>query len=175
MLLAMTPDSPRGLPIVVRALAVADRDAALDVVNRSAAWYHEILPPEEVHDPEMTAADWDAEARRMAWYGAFVGGTLVGVMGLERVRDAVLLRHGYVLPDYQRRGVGARLREHLEGEARGAARIVVGTYGTNYKARHALEKAGYVLVPDSAAVLRRYYAIPEDRLRASVVYEKTLR
>jgi hypothetical protein len=48
----------------------------------------------------------------------------------------------------------------------------VGTYARNYKARGALEKAGYRLSPDSEAVLREYYAIPEDRLRASVTYEK---
>jgi len=48
----------------------------------------------------------------------------------------------------------------------------VGTYARNYKARGALEKAGYRLSEDSAAVLRAYYAVPEDRLRASVTYEK---
>jgi RimJ/RimL family protein N-acetyltransferase len=53
-------------------------------------------------------------------------------------------------------------------------RIIVGTYARNYKARGALEKAGYRLSEDSAAVLRAYYAIPEDRLRASVTYEKPL-
>jgi hypothetical protein len=48
----------------------------------------------------------------------------------------------------------------------------VGTYARNYKARGALEKMGYRLSMDPAAVLREYCAIPEDRLRASVTYEK---
>jgi RimJ/RimL family protein N-acetyltransferase len=68
--------------------------------------------------------------------------------------------------------------EHLELVARregaGVRRIVVGTYARNYKARGALEKAGYRLSEDSAAVLRAYYAIPEDRLRASVAYDKPI-
>jgi RimJ/RimL family protein N-acetyltransferase len=59
-----------------------------------------------------------------------------------------------------------------EGATLGVRRIIVGTYARNYKARGALEKAGYCLSADSGAILREYYAIPEDRLRASVTYEK---
>jgi GNAT superfamily N-acetyltransferase len=158
----------------IRPLTPADRDAALGVINTAARWYREFLPPEEVHDPEMTAAQWEAEARRLTWYGAFVAGALAGVMGLEYVRDVALLRHAYVLPESQRHGVGSRLREHLEGRVRDARRIIVGTYAGNYKARAVLEKSGYHLSPDSQAVLRAYYAIPGDRMRTSVVYEKTL-
>ena len=56
----------------------------------------------------------------------------------------------------------------------GVSRILVGTYVGNYKARHALEKAGYHLAADSETMLRAYYGIPEDRLRSSVTYEKLL-
>ena len=158
----------------IRPLTPADRDAALGVINTAARWYREFLPPDEVHEPEMPAAQWEAEARRLTWFGAFAAGSLAGVMGLEYVRDAALLRHAYVLPESQRRGLGSWLREHLERQVRGASRIIVGTYAGNYKARAALEKAGYRLSPDSQAVLRVYYAIPEDRMRTSVTYEKPL-
>jgi len=97
------------------------------------------------------------------------------VMGLEYSRDAALLRHAYIVPEHQHHGIGLRLAEHLEGVARregDARRIIVGTYSQNFKARGALEKAGYRLSADSGAILREYYAIPEDRLRASVTYEK---
>jgi GNAT superfamily N-acetyltransferase len=158
----------------IRALGPADRDAALAVINTSARWYRDFLPAEDVHDPEMTAEQWEVEARRLTWYGIFDGDVLVGVGGLEYVRDAALLRHGYVLPEYQRRGVGALLREHLENQVRGVSRIVVGTYAGNYKARGSLARAGYRLAPDSETVLRAYYTIPEDRLKSSVAYEKAL-
>jgi RimJ/RimL family protein N-acetyltransferase len=159
---------------LIRALTSADREAALAAINEAARWYREFLPPGEHHEPEMTEAAWDAEARRLTWYGAFERGTLVGVMGLEYVRDVALLRHAYILPGRQRQGVGSRLLAHLETEVRGVHRIVVGTYQGNYKARSALEKAGYRASADPAAVLRAYYAIPGDRLRASLTYEKLL-
>jgi GNAT superfamily N-acetyltransferase len=158
----------------IRQLTPGDRDAALAVINEAARWYREFLPSEEYHDPEMTPVEIEAEARRMTWYGAFVGDTLVGVMGLEYVREAALLRHAYVLPEHQRLKIGSRLLEHLEGQVRGAHRIIVGTYTANFKARGALEKAGYHLSPDSEAVLRAYYSIPEERLRSSVTYEKAI-
>jgi GNAT superfamily N-acetyltransferase len=158
----------------IRPLTPGDRDAALAVINEAARWYREFLPPGDYHDPEMTPADFEAEARRMTWYGAFVGDALVGVVGLEYVRDAALLRHAYILPEHQRLGIGSRLREYLEAQVRGVSRIIVGTYAGNYKARGALEKAGYRLSVNSEAVLRAYYSIPEDRLKSSVTYEKTI-
>jgi len=158
----------------IRPLMPADRDAALSVINTAARWYREFLPAGELHDPEMTPAQWDAEARRMSWDGAFVEGGLVGVMGLEYVKDVALLRHAYVLADHQRHGIGTLLREHLEAQVRGVRRIIVGTYRENHKARRMLEAAGYTVSPDPEAVLRNYYSIPEDRLKSSVTYEKVL-
>ena len=64
------------------------------------------------------------------------------------------------------------LHDHLEGEVHGVDRIIVGTYAANHKACRALEKAGYRLSPNPQAVLRRYFDIPEDRLRSSLIYEK---
>jgi GNAT superfamily N-acetyltransferase len=169
--------SPVG-EVTIRPLGAADRSAAVDVINTAARWYGEFLPADELHDPEMTAVQWDEEGRRLTWYGGFLAGVLIGVMGLEYAGDAALLRHAYILPEHQHHGIGLRLVGHLEAAARaeragrGLRRIIVGTYARNYKARGALEKTGYRLSADSAAVLREYYAIPEDRLRASVTYEK---
>jgi len=158
----------------IRTLTPADQDAAVAVINMAARWYQEFLPAEEYHDPEMTPDQWQAEARRLSWYGAFQTDALLGVMGLEYVKDVALLRHAYILPDQQRNGVGSRLREHLENQIRGVDRIVVGTYTGNYKARAALEVSGYQVSVDTEAVLRAYYTIPEDRLQSSVTYEKVI-
>lgn len=157
----------------IRPLNRTDRDPALAVINAAARWYEEFLGAEEFHGTEMTPSQWDAERARLTWYGAFVDGTLVGVMGLEYVREVALLRHAYVLPQHQRHGIGSHLLQHVEAQVHGVRCIIVGTYAKNHKARSALEKAGYRLSSDSEAVLRRYYAIPEDRLRSSVTYEMT--
>ena len=156
----------------VRALELSDGRAAVMVINAAAEWYAEFLAPSEFPGPEMSLESWEEEAGRMTWYGAFEGGDLLGVMGLEDAGDAVLFRHAYVLPDRQRHGIASILHDHLELEVNGVDRIIVGTYAANHKARGALERAGYQLSPDPQAVLVQYYDIPEDRLRSSVTYEK---
>jgi GNAT superfamily N-acetyltransferase len=159
-------------PVIVRALDASDGLAAVAVINSAAQWYEEFLAPSELHQPEMTLESWAEEARRMTWYGAFDGVDLVAVMGLEDAGDAVLFRHAYVLADRQRQGIFSMLHNHLEQRVGGVDRIIVGTYAANYKARAALEKAGYQLSSDPEAVFRSYYDIPEDRLQSSVTYEK---
>jgi len=171
------PSSARAQPVtalLVRSLTVDDRDAALIVINTAARWYTEFLPSASCRDPEMTPTEWDAHALRMTWVGAILDGHLAGVMALEYAGDVALLRHAYVLPEYQRRGVGFHLLGYLEAQIQAVPRILVGTYAQNYKARRALEKANYHLVVDSEAMLRAYYEIPEDRLRSSVIFEKLL-
>ena len=160
--------------IRIRQLTEGDREAALAVINTAARWYREFLPAEEYHDPEMTQDDWAKETKRLTWYGAFTPDALLGVMGLEYVKDVALLRHAYILPDRQRSGIGSLLRAYIEQQICGVRRIVVGTYTGNYKARKALEGAGYAPSADPEAVLRAYYDIPEDRLQSSVAYEKEI-
>lgn len=164
--------SPVMISPTIRALTPADRDAALAVIHSGAHRSRGFLPPVERHEPAMTPSQWEALAQQMAWAGAFVHGQLVGVMALEYVRDAALLRHAYVLPEYQRQRMATALGAYLEARIQGARRIIVWTYAGNYKARRGLEKAGYTLVAESAAVLRAYYSLPVDRLEASVAYEK---
>ncbi|MDH3292779.1 MAG: GNAT family N-acetyltransferase [Acidimicrobiia bacterium] len=158
----------------IRELTPDDREKAVEVINTAATWYAEFLPPEEAAGPEMTASEWDREAQHMTWYGAIAGDELVGVVGAQYVADVALLRHAYVLPQWQRQGVGARLGQHAESLITGVDLVIVGTYAANYKARRALEQGGFQLSEDSEAVLRAYYDIPEDRLKSSVTYEKRL-
>lgn len=158
--------------LVIRALVAADRAAALHVINTSAQWYEEIVPGHDAHTPEMSAEQFDAEGARMQWHGAFSGGALVAVMGLESIGEVALIRHGYVLPDHQRSGVASALLRHLEAQAANAGRIYIGTYAANYKARANLERNGYRLCADSAAILERYFKVPPERGATSVTYEK---
>jgi len=163
------------MDLIVRPLTPDDREAAVSLINSAAEWYREFLPHEEVREREMTIEEWDAEARRMCWYGAFMASRLVGVMGLEYVSDVALLRHGYIAPEHQHEGLGSRLHTFLESHVQGVQRIIVGTYAGNYKARGMLERTGYRLVADTEHVLRTYYSIPDDRVKSSVAYEKSVR
>ncbi|HZP88262.1 MAG TPA: GNAT family N-acetyltransferase [Burkholderiales bacterium] len=164
-----------GYDCAVRVLSSSDQEAALEVINTAARWYEEILPVDALHPQEMDAGQWQDAARRMVWYGSFLESQLIAVMALQPIPPVALVRHGYVLPPYQRQRIGTALLEHLERAAGDAQRIIIGTYAANYKARAVLEKRGYRLSADSAAILARYFDVAADRAAQSVTYEKVLR
>src|SRR5438477_6129361 len=65
-------------------------------------------------------ASWRAAAGVELW-GCEADDALVGVMGIQPVRDVDLIRHAYVLPAHQRHGVGAALLQHLRQPAERSA------------------------------------------------------
>ncbi len=85
----------KGTDPTIRPLRLADRAAALAVINVAAQWYREFLPEDEWHEPEMTPAQWEAEAQRMTWYGVFVGGNLVGTYAGNYKARRALEKVGY--------------------------------------------------------------------------------
>ena len=110
----------------------------------------------------------------MAFWGYEAGGELVGVMGVQPVRDVQLIRHAYVAPGRQRGGVGGALLEHLV--ARAGRRILVGTWeaaewAIAFYRRHGFEPVGR---ERTAELLRAYWSIPERQIETSVVLERQL-
>ena len=74
----------------------------------------------------MSSSELDHEiASGVAFWGYEADGALLGIMGIQPVRDVDLIRHAYVLPDSQRNGVGGALLEHLRGLS--ARPMLVGT------------------------------------------------
>src|SRR5262249_45593745 len=62
----------------------------------------------------MSVDELDREiASGVTFWGYGEDGTLQGVMGLQPLRDVDLIRHAYVLPGNQRRGVGGNLLQRL--------------------------------------------------------------
>src|SRR4051794_17950775 len=107
-----------------------ERDAILAIVNAAAEAYRGVIPADRWHEPYMPAAELDGEiaAGVVFWGYEEDGGELLGVMGIQPVRDVSLIRHAYVRPGAQGRGVGGELLEHLL--AAGGPRMLVGTWAT---------------------------------------------
>src|SRR5579864_8790135 len=104
---AARPRRPRAVHAIEARLMIrrcADADVAqIDaIVNAAARAYRGVIPPECWHEPYMSRAELTAEiAAGVAFFGSERSGELVGVMGLQRVRDVTLIRHAYVLPAHQ--------------------------------------------------------------------------
>jgi GNAT superfamily N-acetyltransferase len=147
-----------------------DRAAILAIVNAAAEAYRGVIPPDRWREPYMPAAELEAEiAAGVAFWGYEAHGELAGVMGIQPVRDVELIRHAYVAPACQRRGIGAALLEHLA--ARSTRRRLVGTWAAADWAIGFYLRHGFALVPPerTAALLKAYWNIPERQIETSVV------
>jgi GNAT superfamily N-acetyltransferase len=150
-----------------------ERDAILAIVNAAAEAYRYAIPADRWHEPYMSLAELDEEmAAGVAFWGHEAGGELVGIMGIQPVRDVHLIRHAYVRPDRQRGGVGGALLERLVEATEG--RILVGTWAAatwavDFYRRHGFEQAS---VERKNELLKTYWSIPERQIETSVVLER---
>jgi GNAT superfamily N-acetyltransferase len=148
-----------------------DRAAILAVVNAAAEAYRGVIPADRWHEPYMPADELDGEiAAGVEFWGYEADdGELVGIMGIQRLQDVDLIRHAYVEPGGQRRGVGSALLRHL-AESTGR-RILVGTWAAAEWAIRFYRRHGFeVLSPErSAELLRAYWTIPDRQIETSVV------
>jgi GNAT superfamily N-acetyltransferase len=147
-----------------------ERPAILEIVNAAAEAYRGVIPGDRWHEPYMDRAGLDAEvAAGVVFWGYQEHGELLGVMGVQQVDDVDLIRHAYVLPGSQRRGVGGALLEQLV--ARAERPVLVGTWAAAAWAIDFYRRHGFELVTpaEKEELLRRYWTIPERQIETSVV------
>ncbi|MGN6748006.1 MAG: GNAT family N-acetyltransferase [Xanthobacteraceae bacterium] len=147
-----------------------ERDDILLIINAAAEAYRGVIPADRWHEPYMPGAELDRErAAGVIFWGVEDRGRLVGVMGLQRVRDVSLIRHAYVLPARQRDGIGGTLLQHLQRTS--SKPILVGTWAAAIWAIRFYERHGFALVSPArkAALLKSYWSIPERQIETSVV------
>ena len=147
-----------------------ERGAILAIVNAAAEAYRDVIPADRWREPYMPASELDAEiAAGVVFWGYEDDGALLGIMGIQPVGDVELIRHAYVAPETQGRGVGGALLKHLV--ARSTRPLLVGTWTAAEWAVRFYRGHGFEpLAPDeSAELLRRYWDIPERQIETSVV------
>jgi GNAT superfamily N-acetyltransferase len=154
----------------IRRCRDGERASVLGVVNAAAAAYRGVIPADRWREPYMGAAELDAEiADGVELWGYEADGELVGVMAIQRLDDVDLIRHAYVLPAWQGRGVGGELLRHLRGLS--SRRILVGTWAAADWAIRFYRRHGFELVTpeQKTALLEAYWTIPSRQVETSVV------
>ena len=141
------------------------------IVNAAVHDRRGVIPDDRWYEPYMSASELEGEvAAGVEFWGHENDGELVGVMGIQPVQDVTLIRHAYVAPGTQGRGIGGALLAALE--ARGSGQLLVGTWAAASWAIRFYARNGFVAVDDPAALLRRYWSIPERQIETSVVLAK---
>ncbi|MGZ6596826.1 MAG: GNAT family N-acetyltransferase [Solirubrobacteraceae bacterium] len=155
---------------VIRPCHDLERARILEIVNCAAEAYRDVIPSDRWHEPYMPPHELDQElSAGVRFWGYEADGSLVGVMGIQRVRDVDLIRHAYVLPNRQGHGVGGALLEHLQRLSR--QRMLVGTWAAAEWAIRFYRRHGFQLArPErTAALLKTYWTIPDRQIATSVV------
>ena len=156
---------------MIRSLVPSDFAAILKVINDAAQAYKGVIPDDRWKEPYMSAGELKEEIEAgIRFFGWVEGGYLLGVAGIQALKDTTLIRHAYVLPGCQRKGTGTRLLEYLLDLAE-TPEILIAIWADATWAIPFYEKHGFTLVSsrEKDRLLRTYWNIPERQIETSVV------
>ena len=99
--------------------------------------------------------------------------TLIGVIGIQEVKDVILIRHAYTLSPYQNRGAGSALLQYLLKKNQDS-RLLVGTWKDATWAIQFYQKFDFILhtKEETSLLLKKYWKIPTKQIENSVVLER---
>lgn len=156
---------------MIGGLLSSDFNAILKVINDAAQAYKGVIPDDRWQEPYMSAEELEEEIEAgVRFFGWVEDGHLLGVAGIQALKDTKLIRHAYVLPECQGRGIGTGLLQYLVDLA-GTPEILVGTWADANWAIRFYEKHGFRMVSteEKDGLLRTYWNIPERQIETSVV------
>src|SRR6266850_4074207 len=156
--------------VLIRKFREADFDAALAIVNEAAQAYRGVIPADRWREPYMPPDELEKEIEDgVIFWVAEEDGRLLGVMGIQDKGAVALVRHAYVAPTLQRKGVGTRLLRHVQGLV--DKPILIGTWADASWAIEFYRRNGFTVVPSNHKdrLLRTYWSIPARQIETSVV------
>jgi len=156
--------------LVIRQSRQSDLREMLAIVNDAAQAYRGVIPEDRWREPYMPRAEMDEEiAQGVEFWVAEDDGRLLGLMGIQDKGRVALIRHAYVAPDAQGKGIGARLLHYVTGLA--DKPFLVGTWADASWAIEFYRRNGFTQVPRprSESLLREYWSIPARQVETSVV------
>ena len=154
----------------------SDSSKILYVINDAAIRYKGIIPDNCWHEPyilkQELVNEFNAEVRM---YGYHHNNKLIGVIGIQEVKDVILIRHAYTLTSYQGKGTGSELLKYLLKKNQNS-RLLVGTWREVTWAIRFYEKFGFILhaKEQSTLLLKKYWKIPSQQIENSIVLERQL-
>jgi N-acetylglutamate synthase-like GNAT family acetyltransferase len=154
----------------IRQSNASDLPAMFAIINDAAQAYRGVIPPDRWHEPYMPMEELRSEiADGVVFWVAEEDGRLIGVMGIQDKGEVALVRHAYIRPNVQRKGVGTRLLRHVEALV--DKPVLIGTWADATWAIDFYKRNGYTLLSpaEKNRVLPRYWSIPARQVETSVV------
>ena len=152
----------------------SDSSEILYVINDAAIKYKNVIPDNCWHEPYMSERELVDEFKdEVRMFGYFHNNKLIGVIGFQKIKDIVLIRHTYTLTLHQGKGIGSALLEFLLKKNQDS-RLLVGTWRNATWAIRFYEKFGFIrhTKKETTLLLKKYWNIPIKQIENSVVLEK---
>ena len=146
----------------------------LYVVNDAAVRYKNTIPDNCWHEPYMSEKELLGEFEDgVRMFGYLHNNILIGVIGVQEIKDVVLIRHAYTLTAHQGKGTGSALLEYILNNHQNS-RLLVGTWRDAKWAIRFYEKFGFILhaKEEAALLLEKYWNIPAKQIENSAVLER---
>ena len=105
-----------------------DTSKILHIINEASLKYKGVIPDNCWNEPYMSEQELINEFNDgVCMYGYHHNNTLTGVIGVQEVKDVILIRHAYTLTSFQKKGAGSALLEYLLKKNQNS-RLLVGTW-----------------------------------------------
>ena len=144
------------------------------IINDASLRYKGAIPDDCWHEPYMSKQELVDEFNDgVRMYGYNNNNILIGVIGVQEVKDVILIRHAYTLTSYQNKGAGSALLEYLLKKNQNS-RLLVGTWNNATWAIRFYEKFGFIThsKDETNLLLKKYWKIPSKQIENSVVLER---
>ena len=152
----------------------SDISKILYVINDASLRYKGVIPDDCWSEPYMSVQELNDEFNNeVRMFGCHHNNKLIGVIGIQEVKDVILIRHAYTLTSYQNKGTGSALLEYLLKKNQNS-RLLVGTWRNAKWAIRFYEKFGFILhaKEQSTLLLKKYWKISSKQIKNSVVLER---
>ena len=151
-----------------------DASTILQIINEASLKYKGVIPDDCWNEPYMSEQELISEFNDgVRMYGYHHNNTLIGVIGVQEVKDVILIRHAYTLSSHQGKGVGSALLEYLLKKNKNS-RLLVGTWKNATWAIQFYKKFDFILhtKEETTLLLKKYWNISTKQIENSVVLER---
>lgn len=141
-----------------------------EIINDASIAYKGHIPADRWKDPYMPMDELLHEIKDgVVFYCYEENGTILGVMGIQDVKDVKLIRHAYVRTLKRKSGIGTQLLHFLTDNQERP--ILIGTWKDAVWAISFYLKNGFrqVSTEEKNILLRTYWNIPDRQVETSVV------
>jgi GNAT superfamily N-acetyltransferase len=155
---------------MIKKCKISDLEIIYNIINDAAIVYKGVIPNDRWHEPYMPLNELKSEIEKgVDFWGFWDNEQLIGVMGIQNIKDVTLIRHAYVKFHERNKGIGSQLLKYLIILA--DKPILIGTWKDAVWAIKFYEKNNFKMVSEieKNKLLKTYWTIPERQIETSVV------